>query len=158
MNRLNSANKGFTLIEVLVALGVLALTIAGLGQVQQAAFRHIAVTQEIQQASYYAEVHLHRLDDEKRDRLGMQSGEYAREAGLDGYPWILNLELLSQEVFVPASIALSDKVVAVSADLSVWVDDGARELRFHTLLLREPVVAQRDFDQKNARPNLKLSN
>ena len=164
MYRFNSANRGFTsrnrgftLIEVLVALSILALTIAGLGQVQQAAFRHITVTQEIQLASHHAAVHLHRLNNDKEGRLGIQTGEYGRGVDLEGYPWRLNLELLPQGILAPASVVLSDKTLAVSADLSVWVDGGARELRFHTLLLRKPDVGQTDVEQRTGRPDIELS-
>lgn len=150
MHKLNSHSQGFTLIEVMVALSLLALSVAGLAQVRQAGFRHMTLTQEIQYASYLADSHLSQLNTSDDVRLGFHSGEYHR--GSDTYPWQLNLAPINERVLQPQSNTLSKKVDAVTVDLSVWVDKGSRELRFHTLMLRTPLALK-----ENARSSIKLA-
>jgi hypothetical protein len=125
------------LIEVMVALSILALGVAGVAQLRYTAFQHIALTQEIQQASYFADAHLQSIGLDRPISLGFHTGEYPRGEGVDGYPWQLTLLPLSKDVLQPTSSSLSSKVRPLSADLSVWVDQGVRELRFHILLLAE---------------------
>ena len=133
---------GFTLIEVMVALSLLALGVAGVAQLRHSAYRHITLTQELQEASYAADSHLNSLTSEGRLSAGFQAGEYARGLGVAAYRWELNLVPLHPDVLQPESNSLSDKVQALSANLTVWVDHGARELRFHTLLLAAPQETQ----------------
>jgi hypothetical protein len=147
------------LIEVLVALSILALGVAGVAKLRVTAYQHIGLTEEIQQASYFADSHLSSLELNKSIASGFQTGEYLRGGGSgesgDGYPWQLLLTPLSDDALQPESTSLSDKVRPISADLSVWVDRGARELRFHTLILAQPLTKQ---DQPSlSRPSLKLS-
>jgi prepilin-type N-terminal cleavage/methylation domain-containing protein len=133
------AASGFSLIEVMVALSILALGVTGVAELRQTAFQHISLTQEIQQASYFADTHLQSIGLDKAILLSVQSGVYRRGEGVDGYPWQLKLVPLSNEVLQPKSSSLSKNVRPLSADLSVWVDQGSRELRFHVLLLAEPL-------------------
>ena len=134
--------KGFTLIEVMVAMSLLALGVAGVAQLRHSAYRHISLTQEIQEASYFADSHFNTLSTENKPILGVQSGEYSRGQEVAAYPWQLNLVALNENSLQPESSSLSNKVTPVRADLSVWVDQGARELRFHSLLLLEPLAVQ----------------
>jgi len=69
------SSRGFTLIEVLVALSVFALSIAGLAQLRVAGFEHINVTRQVQQATYFADAHFNRLGHDTVF-LGQQNGEY----------------------------------------------------------------------------------
>lgn len=132
--------SGFTLIEVLVALSILALGIVGVAKLRVTAYQHIDLTREIQQASQFADAHLRSLELQRSISSGDQTGEYARANHVDGYPWRLRLTPLSDDVLQPQSATLSDKVRPMSADLSVWLDQGGRELRFHTLLLAQPLT------------------
>lgn len=134
--------QGFTLIEVMVAMSLLALGVAGLVQLRHAAYRHIAVTQEIQQASYFAESHLNKLSTDNSVKSGYQTGEYSRGQGAQPYRWELNLVQLSNDALQPQSAALSEKVRALQLSLFVWVDDDKRKLSFHTLILAAPSVSQ----------------
>ena len=135
MRKPNNFSKGFTLIEVVVALSVLSLGVVGVANLRNLAYQHISLTQEIQQASYFADTHLVRLSTKNNAGLGFQSGEYSRGAGLTAYPWELTLIALDESVLQPESNSLSRKVRPLRASLSVWVDSGKRQLRFHTLLL-----------------------
>ncbi|MFT6098058.1 MAG: prepilin-type N-terminal cleavage/methylation domain-containing protein [Arenicella sp.] len=149
------SSSGFTLIEVLVALSILALGIASVAKLRLTAYQHIALTEEIQQASYFADTHLSSLGLQKSIASGSQTGEYARGESVDGYPWQLLLTPLSDDALQPESISLSDKVRPISANLSVWVDQGVRELRFHTLILAEPLI---ETEQSSlSRPKFKLA-
>jgi prepilin-type N-terminal cleavage/methylation domain-containing protein len=149
------SSSGFTLIEVLVALSILALGVAGVAKLRLTAYQHIALTQEIQQASYFADTHLTSLGLQKSIAAGFQTGEYSRGVSVDGYPWQLLLTPLSDDVLQPESTSLSDKVRPISADLSVWVDQGVRELRFHTLILAAPLT---ELEQPSlSRPKFKLA-
>lgn len=128
------------MIEALVALSILALGVAGVAKLRVTAYQHIELTLEIQQASYFADAHLSSLKLQTSIASSEQTGEYARGNNVDGYPWRLLLTPLSDDVLQPQSSSLSDKVRPMSADLSVWVDRGGRELRFHTLLLMAPLT------------------
>ncbi|MFT5136238.1 MAG: prepilin-type N-terminal cleavage/methylation domain-containing protein [Arenicella sp.] len=129
------SSRGFTLIEVLVALSVFALSIAGLAQLRVAGFEHINVTRQVQQATYFADAHFNRLGHDTVF-LGQQNGEY-RPADMQ-YPWHLSLEPLPEDVLMPTSASLSTKVKALKADLTVLIDNGSRQLHFHTLVLTTP--------------------
>ena len=144
MRKLNNSSKGFTLIEVVVALSVLSLGVAGVANLRNLAYRHITLTEEIQQASYLADSHLVRLSSKSNVGLGFQAGQYTRGAELPPYPWELNLIALDESVLQPQSNSLSSKVRPLRADLSVWVDSGKRQLRFHALLLAPPAEVKSD--------------
>ncbi|MBL4672967.1 MAG: prepilin-type N-terminal cleavage/methylation domain-containing protein [Arenicella sp.] len=149
------SSSGFTLIEVLVALSILALGVAGVAKLRLTAYQHIGLTQEIQQASYFADTHLTSLGLQKSIVAGFQTGEYSRGESVEGYPWQLLLSPLTDDVLQPESTSLSDKVRPISADLLVWVDRGVRELRFHTLILAEPLT---ESEQPSlSRPTFKLA-
>ena len=140
----NSARNidGFSLIEVVVALSLLALGVAGFAQLRHQAYRHLTVTEEIQQASYFADSHLSNLGIDENLKPGLLRGEYSRGLGIDPYPWELDLLPLDAGALRPASETLSDKVRPLRADLSVWVDQGARVLHFHSLVLAQPLDTQ----------------
>ena len=154
MQKTSENKNGFTLIEVIVALSLLSLSVAGFSQLRHSALRHVAITQEIQQASYFANSHINELTISGEQQDSIQSGEYIRGQGLDGYPWRLRLLPLSSHVFEPESTSLTEKVRPVQAQLSVWVDNKKRELQFHSLLLLEPV----DDASSTASPVRLLSN
>lgn len=132
-----NSSRGFTLIEVLVALSVFALAIAGLAQLRVAGFEHISVTRQVQQATYFADAHFNRLGHDNAV-LGQQKGEYRLADTQYTYPWHLSLEPLSEDVLMPTSVRLSTKVKALKADLTVFIDNGSRQLHFHTLVLTTP--------------------
>lgn len=134
------SSSGFTLIEALVALSILALGVAGVAKLRVTAYQHIELTLEIQQASQFADAHLSSLELQTSIASGEQTGEYARANQVDGYPWRLRLTPLNDDVLQPQSTTLSDKVRPMRVDLSVWLDRGGRELRFHTLLLAQPLT------------------
>jgi prepilin-type N-terminal cleavage/methylation domain-containing protein len=144
MQKLNKAGTarndsgGFTLIEVLVALSILALGVAGIAQLRHAAYQHIALTQEIQEASYFADTHLNQLSIEAAVDTGFLVGEYSRGAEAEAYPWTLDIQPLPDDILQPESLTLSTKVSASRVNLSVWIDQGRRELSFHMLLLASP--------------------
>lgn len=157
MHKLNSVARGFTLIETVVALSVLALGVAGIAQLRHTAYRHITVTQEVQEASYFANTHLAALssnDASSKAAAGVQSGEYPRGSEANPYPWTLTLTPLDEKALQPELLSLSTKVRPLNASLSVWVDQGVRELRFHTLLLLDPIEQKESAQPK---PELRLT-
>jgi prepilin-type N-terminal cleavage/methylation domain-containing protein len=137
LSTITYSSRGFTLIEVLVALSVFALSIAGLAQLRVAGFEHISVTGQVQQATYFADTHFNRLSHDAVV-LGQQNGEYRPADTQYPYPWHLSLEPLSEDVLMPTSASLSTKVKALKADLTVFIDNGSRQLHFHTLVLTTP--------------------
>ncbi|MFT6406813.1 MAG: prepilin-type N-terminal cleavage/methylation domain-containing protein [Arenicella sp.] len=148
------SHSGFTLIEVMVALSILALGISGVAELRHTAYQHINLTQEIQQASYFADTHLNALGSDKPIAEGIETGEYTRGEAIKGYPWQLTLVPLSEQALQPESDSLSGNVRPFKADLSVWVDQGTRELRFHTLLLAKPFGEP--GESQGSRPTFKL--
>ncbi len=141
-------SEGFTLIEAMVALSILALGVAGVAQLRYTAYQHLSVSHEIQEAGHFADSHLNELRTQNGLTIGLQRGEYSRGLNAEGYPWQLSLEPLAGNVLEPYSKTLSLKVRPIRADLSVWVNQGQRELRFHSLLLLEPLKSEAHSENK----------
>lgn len=135
-------SEGFTIIEAMVAMSILALGVAGVAQLRHTAYQHLSVSHEIQEASHFADSHLNELNTQHALTIGLQRGEYSRGLDAGGYPWQLSLEPLAENAFEPHSKTLSVNVRPIRADLSVWVNQGQRELRFHSLLLLEPLKGE----------------
>jgi len=129
---------GFTLIEVLAALSILALTVASLSQVRSLAYQHISITKQLQLASFYADSHLSRLSVAEDIELGFQTGEYRSSENGYAFLWELDLQELASDSLAPHSKRLSNKVTPIVARLTVWLADDERKLEFETLLLSAP--------------------
>ncbi len=129
---------GFTLIEVLAALSILALTVASLAQVRSLAHQHITISKQLQMASFYADSHLNRLSVRENLQAGFQTGEYHFNENSDTFAWELELVELDPNALKPHSEKFSNKVTPLSARLTVWLDDGERKLEFETLVLTSP--------------------
>ncbi len=130
---------GFTLIEVLAALSILALTVASLSQLRSLAHQHITVSKQLQLASFYADSHLNRLSVSKNLQAGFQAGEYRLNESSPPLPWELELQELDPNSLEPHSKQFSSKVRPLSARLTVWLDNGKRKLDFETLVLASPI-------------------
>lgn len=129
---------GFTLVEVLVALSILALTVASLSQVRSLAHQHIIISKQIQLASFYADSHLNRLSVANRLESGFQAGEYRSSENNDTFAWELELQELDSNSLAPHSKQLTNKATPLIARLTVRLADGERNLEFETLILTSP--------------------
>lgn len=139
--RVSRRQAGFTLIEVLAALSILALTVASLSQVRSLAHQHITISKQLQLASFYADSHLNRLSVSKNLRAGFQTGEYRLSENSATFPWELELQELDSSSLEPHSKQLTNKVTPLIARLTVRLADGERKLEFETLILASPVFA-----------------
>lgn len=141
LSRSQSA-QGFTLIELIVAMSLLALGVAGAAQLRHMAFEHLSLSQQIQEASYLADAHLNALADTLEIDAGVQSGEYLRGIDQAGFPWEMDLVKLDEQLLAPSVSSLSEKVRPFKVNLRVWIDNGRRQLNFNTLILAHPEIGR----------------
>lgn len=116
--------RGFTLIEVLVALAILAIAAVPLFQVFTTGLRSVDVSDRASQALAIAESALARADAEGGWRSGTRSGR----AG-DGFAWDI--------VVVPASVErprdAAGRLYAVTARVRWQARTGERAVELQTL-------------------------
>lgn len=141
MHTTERSSAGFTLIEVMVALSLLALGIAGTAKLTELGYRQLAAADETRQAAYFAHSHLNALSQADSQALLPQQGRYNSH-----FRWQLKLTPVppasvkadvklattAPTVVVPAT-AIS---TAMRADLVVWMDNDSRAMEFHTLIVR----------------------
>lgn len=136
MLRSHTQASGFSLIEVLVALSVLAIGVAGSAKLSELGYNHIAASQNYNQAGYFAHTHLTTLGAATSyQTLGpaYQQGAYNAR-----FNWELNLTAIEPET--PADITYL-RVVPTRADLTIWFEDDTRSIQFHSLIMA-PAIAQ----------------
>lgn len=118
------SNRGFTLLEILVALAILATAVTIIFQLFSASMRNIAVSEDVVMASVRAEAKLREILT--REDLMEDS---TTETSDDGYVFTINVtETLQQKTD-------SLPVQVLQVDLSVtWTRNGkTRSLRLNTL-------------------------
>ena len=132
--RIKPQAKGFTLIEVLLAMAVLAVAITGAASLSKNAADHLSLTQAYRNAAYFAHSHLNRLNDEAQLEatvpLKNQSGDYDQNTR-----WLLTLSPLDPQSLHPSVAGVMPTVQALQANLTVWTENDTRKLNFHMLLL-----------------------
>jgi prepilin-type N-terminal cleavage/methylation domain-containing protein len=133
----NRPSSGFTIIEVLIALTVLLIAVAGAGQMAAKAYRYLEITEQSQRVSYLASSHLQSLSMREL-RTGVSYGAYAAGADQLELFWTLRLEQLSSRNMPDSNAGISDKVTAFRAELSVDLHDAERKVQFSTLLFTLP--------------------
>ena len=130
-------SEGFTLIEVLLALAVLAIAASGAARVVSDAYSHVALTEQYQQAHYLADSHLRSLSQQQL-KEGISRGEYVQAEHQVKLPWVLRLVSLTAKDLPEANSDISKKVKALRAELSVELPAQARSIQISTLLLIAP--------------------
>ena len=136
----NNANSaGFTLIEVMIALAILALAISGSARLISDAYQHIALTGKLQRAYYLADSHLRSLETQQL-QTGMSRGAYSNDGSQPELTWILQLERLSVADMPDANSDISKQLIALRADLSVELPEHGRRVELSTLLFTAPEV------------------
>ncbi len=116
MRWIRQQQDAFTLIELVIALSILTLAIAGAVKLSGVGLTQLNQTRLHQQASYFAHGHLTSLMHTNRLTEGVHYGHYSNQ-----FQWTL---LISQ----------IKNGKAFSADLTVSFD--ARSLQFHTLIFK----------------------
>jgi len=106
----------FTLIELVIALSILTLAIAGAVKLSGVGLTQLNQTRLHQQASYFAHGHLTSLMHTNHLTEGVHSGQYSNQL-----QWTLQISQIKEGK-------------AFSADLTVSFD--ARSVQFHTLLFK----------------------
>ncbi|NND00610.1 MAG: prepilin-type N-terminal cleavage/methylation domain-containing protein [Gammaproteobacteria bacterium] len=139
--------NGFTLIEVLIALSVLGLGIAGAAKITEMGYLQVAAAENYRRAATLADSHLNTLHGTINLDAPYQTGRYDEhfrwELWLvpvsyeDVFPPDKNLQLSSSRLRLTPPGRLTDKVVARRADLKLWFEEDTRSLDFHTLILSE---------------------
>lgn len=129
MQQCKSAQGGFTLLEMLIALSVLTIAVAGAVELAQRGLTQLNKTRLNQQASYYAYGHLKSLNYVENLQAGVQRGSYS-----DHHKWRLVLTKRNDEK-------------ALSADLTVLFDQGNRE--FNYLIILPPLPPKDDVVETN---------
>jgi prepilin-type N-terminal cleavage/methylation domain-containing protein len=100
--------KGFTLLEVIAALGILSIALLGFIQGQSAITKVTLRSESMLQGLYLAEEKMTEIERELRTKtfLAMpdeQKGEFSHES-LKSFRWKRELERVSIGCFVPASL------------------------------------------------------
>ena len=134
---INDKNSGFTLLEALVSLTILAVAVTGASTVARYGFIHVSKTRDIQLANYYASSHLNSLEQEANLTIGLTHGYYSEH-----FKWSLNLSELNEHE------QLGD-VKAIRANLTIHF--GASNYHFHSLILRKSNSIQKRT-QLSSRP------
>ena len=118
--------SGFTLIEVLVAFAIAALSLAVLLQVFSTGLRNAATSKDYAQATMHAESLLARIGVEEVLSPGVRRGTFA-----DGYRWTLAVTPFQADVATALAQAF-DVVVTVG-----WGEEGGagRSVSLRTLRL-----------------------
>lgn len=124
---------GFSLIEVLVALSVLALGVAGSAKLSELGYEQLSATQNYNQAAFLAHGHLTSLNVvQSYQDLGpvYQKGSYNQR-----FNWELSLTSVELESLPSSTTALTRRVIPVRADLTIRFENNARSLELHSLIL-----------------------
>jgi len=132
----NRSSAGFTLVELVLALTVLAVAVAGSARLVSNAYQHLAITEQYQRAYYLADSHLQSLSTQNI-QPGSTQGIYTGIAQPD-LPWVLNLVQLLDGDMPEANDQISEQVIALRATLTVSLPDQARRVQLNTLILRAP--------------------
>lgn len=131
-----TASAGFTLVELVVALSVLAIGMAGVAQVNKAALETARIAYEYQEASQLAGSHLYSLELQAELEHGEFKGQYLSSRPDYYYPWKLRVKAIDPAALPEGLTELSSKVTALEVTLLVGLDSGQRSVDFATLLLR----------------------
>ncbi|RBP47143.1 type IV pilus modification PilV family protein [Arenicella xantha] len=134
----NFCNRGFTLIEVLVALSLTVVAVTGASSIVAKAYKQVAITAQLQRAHHRAASHLASLDA-KPLVAGVQHGVYPPADGsfngdAAGMEWTLVLTPITATDLAPEVKTMTNRVVAMQAELEVVLPDLSRQVHLSTIV------------------------
>ncbi len=145
MGMVASRARGFTLLELVVALSVFALGLTGVVTLNNNALLATANAARMQEASYLAERHLNALQLNSEIVVGDYAGTFQGLSPSVLYPWQLRVRRLDSAPLQPQLLSFPQSVVPLELYLVVRVAEGSRPLEFHSLVVmpsEEPIDHQ----------------
>jgi general secretion pathway protein I len=128
-------SKGFSLLEVLVAFAILAISLGVLLQIFQRALTTTAVSGDYSRIVALAEAKLASVGADIPLEEGVHSGEPE-----DGMDWIISIEAYVPEGWLGEDPAQRQQPYLVTAVASLPTHAGARQVTLRSLRLGEPFV------------------
>ncbi|HES75581.1 MAG TPA: prepilin-type N-terminal cleavage/methylation domain-containing protein [bacterium] len=121
--------QGFSLLEVLVALSIMALSLGVLYQTQIGATRNLTQSLALQRATLYAQSILANATGLAADHE-TQEGQFE-----DGYRWQLTITPID---ILPPPPAEKPVIPMLQLDLDIFWQDGNKERQLHLQSLSRP--------------------
>jgi general secretion pathway protein I len=140
LHRLHQAQRGFSLLEILVAFSIMAISIGMLLSIFSSGLRNATVSEEYTSAVQIAEAIISRPGNEAPLQPGRSNG-----VENDKYRWELTVEpfILADETIdtrtIPARLFMVTAIVS-------WGDEGGRERQFELAELKLTSVANVDAE------------
>lgn len=130
ISRMHTLYRGFTLIEVLVALAIASFSLTTLLHALGTSARQTEISREYSTATYLAESGLARIGRDLPLEAGLQQGQFD-----ETYAWRANItDAVSTRLSEPRTMI----VKPFQVDFTVWWESGdkVRDLTLRTLRLR----------------------
>lgn len=119
--------SGFTLLETLVALSVLAISLGVTYQVFSTALQGSALADDYAQASMYADSHLAEIGQSVNAKIGVTEGSYSKQ-----YRWKLEVKPLD----VASSKSVIETVKRYQVVLNVYWQTGHKQRSIRAMTFR----------------------
>jgi general secretion pathway protein I len=123
----NLKQSGFTLLETLVALSVLAISLGVIYQVFSSALQGSALADDYAQASMYADSHLAEIGQSVDAKTGVTEGSYSKR-----YRWKLEVKPLD----VASSKPVIETVKRYQVVLNVYWQTGNKQRSIRAMTFR----------------------
>ncbi|MCG6941200.1 MAG: prepilin-type N-terminal cleavage/methylation domain-containing protein [Thiohalocapsa sp.] len=127
-------SRGFSLLEVLVAFAILAISLGVLLQIFQRAMSSTTVSSEYSRVVALAEAKLAEVGADIPLEEGVHTGDPE-----DGMDWIVNIQPYQPAGWLGEDETLALQPYLVTAVASLPTSAGARQVTLRTLRLAEPV-------------------
>lgn len=114
--------RGFTLIEVLVAFAILSLSLGVMMQLFSTGLRNVALAEQYSRATALAESQLASVGVEEPLSAGQQSGEFP-----DGYRWQVDVQPYSSPEEQDSGVTELLPVAAYRVDVTVLWSEGSKD-------------------------------
>jgi len=133
MKRRSSKSRGFSLLEVLVALSIMAISLGVLYQTQIGATRNLTQSLALERATLYGQSIL-------ANATGLAADHTTLEGSFDdGYRWQLNITPIN----IPPSPPAEQPVIPMlQLDLDIFWQEGNKERQLHLQSLSRPAPIQ----------------
>ena len=130
MSSVRNRNRGFTLLEILVAFIVLSIAGGALLQLFQGGLRNVALSSEFSHAALLARSKLAELEANSRIEVGEESGEFD-----ETYQWRLTTMPYVEEGQEEAALQASYQALHIRLDVLWGGEDDSHEFTVESLLL-----------------------